>query len=83
MGALGTANRRFFHGPGLNNFDMALRKTTRINERFGVEVRAEFFNIFNHAEWNGPTADFASGAFGLVGSARDPRIGQVALKLTF
>lgn len=68
---------------GLNNFDMALRKTTRINERSSVEFRAEFFNIFNDAQFNGPNGDFVSSAFGQVSSARDPRIGQVALKITF
>jgi hypothetical protein len=83
LGTIGNANRRFFHGPGLNNFDMALRKTTRINERVAVEFRAEFFNIFNHAQFYGPNGDFTSSAFGLVSRARDPRIGQVALKLTF
>ena len=33
MGALGTSGRAFFHGPGLNNWDMALHKTTRLTER--------------------------------------------------
>jgi hypothetical protein len=83
LGVGGNADRRFFHGPGLNNWDFALHKTTRASERVSVEFRAEFFNIFNHAQFNTPTGDFASSAFGLVTSARDPRIGQMALKLHF
>jgi len=83
LGVAGDANRRFFHGPGLNNWDLALHKTTRASERVSVEFRAEFFDFFNHAQFNNPTGNFASSSFGLVTSARDPRIGQLALKLHF
>jgi hypothetical protein len=83
LGTLGSANRRFFHGPGLNNWDCMLQKVTRIRERFSVESRVEYFNIANHAQFNNPVGDIASSSFGKVTSARDPRIGQVALKLYF
>ncbi|PYT34919.1 MAG: TonB-dependent receptor, partial [Acidobacteria bacterium] len=83
LGVLGTANRRFFVGPGLNNTDLALHKFTRITERFGTEFRAEFFNVFNHAQFLNPGGDINSSNFGLVTAARDPRIGQLALKLQF
>jgi hypothetical protein len=83
LGVIGDASRRFFHGPGLNNWDLALHKTTRITERTGLEFRAEFFNIFNHAQFNNPVGDFASASFGEVTSVRSPRIGQLALKFNF
>ena len=83
LGTFGTASRRFFHGPGLNNWDMSLHKTTRITERAGLEFRAEFFDVFNHAQFNNPVGDFASPSFGQVTSARSSRIGQLALKLNF
>jgi hypothetical protein len=83
IGVPGNSNRSFFHGPGLNNWDMTLRKTTRISERASLEFRAEFFNMFNHAQFNNPVSDFASPQFGQVTTARDPRIGQMALKLYF
>ena len=41
--------RNAFRGPGAWNFDVALSKTFPITERFGLEFRAEGFNIFNHA----------------------------------
>jgi hypothetical protein len=82
-GVFGNANRRFFHGPGLNNWDLALQKVTKISEKLSVDFRAEFFNLFNHAQFNNPGGTVNSSAFGLVTSAADPRIGQVALKLTF
>jgi len=83
LGALGTANLRFFHGPGINNWDMALHKITRLSERTSSQFRAEFFNVFNHAQFNGPAGTFLCPAFGDVVSPRDPRIGQMALKLNF
>lgn len=95
LGQLGTARRRFFHGPGINNWDMALLKDTKLSERVNLQFRAEFFNIFNHAQFSNPNGNFSSGlpvfgngqntggTFGLVQSARDPRIGQMSLKLFF
>ncbi|MEW5979738.1 MAG: carboxypeptidase regulatory-like domain-containing protein [Acidobacteriota bacterium] len=83
LGTLGTANRRFFHGPGLNNWNLSLHKLTRISERTSVELRAEFYNVFNHAQFINPTGNFAAASFGRVTNARDPRIGQVALKINF
>jgi hypothetical protein len=82
-GTFGSANRRFFHGPGLLNTDFALEKTTAITERTAVEFRAESFNIFNHAQFNNPSGNFASSNFGVVTSARAPRIGQLSLKFVF
>jgi hypothetical protein len=84
LGIGGNANRRFFHGPGLNNWDLALEKSTKITERISGEFRAEFFNAFNHAQFQNPAGNFsATGSFGRVTSAWTPRIGQLALKLYF
>jgi hypothetical protein len=83
LGVLNTTHRRFFHGPGINNFDMSLLKDTRISERVTAQFRAEFFNIFNHAQFTNPSGNINSSSFGMVLSARDPRIGQVALKILF
>lgn len=83
IGVPGTSSRRFFHGPGLNNWDFALHKITSINERFSVEFRAEFFNIFNHTQFKNPNGNVASASFGRVSGALPPRIGQVGLKVNF
>jgi hypothetical protein len=80
LGAFGTSSRAFFHGPGLNNWDMALHKDTAIREQMSVQFRAEFFNVFNHVQFNNPNGNFGSSLFGLVTSARSPRIGQLSLK---
>jgi hypothetical protein len=95
FGQIGNANRRFFHGPGLNNWDMALLKETKFTETLGLELRFEAFNIFNHAQFENPNGSINSGApnfvngvnqgglFGLVTSARQPRIIQIGAKFRF
>jgi hypothetical protein len=82
-GVPGNANRRFFTGPGLNNWDLALHKMTHVTEGTSVEFRAEFFNIFNHAQFGGPSGNISSATFGQVTGANEPRIGQMALKFYF
>ncbi len=83
LGSEGTASRRFFHGPGTANFDVALMKDIRINERFTLQARGEFFNIFNHANFMNPNGTYGTSTFGDVTAAAGPRIGQVALKIIF
>ncbi len=83
LGQLGNSSRRFFHGPGTNNFDMALLKNTYLTERMNLEFRAEFFNIFNHAQFQNVQGNINASNFGVAQSAAAPRIGQLALKLTF
>jgi hypothetical protein len=82
-GTFGSASRRFFHGPGIFNTDFALMKSTGVTESTAVEFRAEFFNIFNHTQFGNPSGNFSSSNFGVVTSARDPRIGQLSLKFVF
>jgi hypothetical protein len=82
-GSFGTANRRFFHGPGFNNTDLGISKMIPLNEAMHFEIRGEFFNIFNHAQFNNPSGDISSSNFGNVTSARDPRIGQVSAKFVW
>lgn len=97
IGQLGNSRRRFFHGPGLNHWDIALLKDTALTESVTLQFRAEFFNVFNHTQFQNPNGNITSGipnfvngvntspssTFGLVQSAADPRIGQISLKLNF
>jgi hypothetical protein len=79
-GSFGTANRRFFHGPGFNNTDLGITKIIPVREAMSFQIRAEFFNIFNHAQFMNPNGDISGSNFGQVTSARDPRIGQLSAK---
>ena len=44
------------------------------------DLRFEFFNIFNHAQFMNPGGNITGSNFGIVTKARDPRIGQVSAK---
>ena len=79
-GTFGTANRRFFHGPGFNNTDFGMTKLFPIKEGMSVEIRGEFFNIFNHLQFTNPSGDVSSATFGNVTNAQPTRIGQVSAK---
>jgi hypothetical protein len=83
LGQLGNSRRRFFHGPGLNNFDMALAKATKITESKELQLRLEAFNLLNHAQFGNPTGEINSSQFGLVTSSRAGRILQLGLKFLF
>ena len=83
LGYFGTSNPRPYHGPGFNNWNIGLHKDTQIRESAQLQIRAEFFNAFNHTQFNGPNGNIQSSRFGYIGSAKDPRIGQVAVKLIF
>ena len=80
LGGQGTSNPAFFHGPGQVNFDLGAEKVTKVTERMSFLFRAEFFNALEHANFNNPNGNFASGNFGRVTSAAAGRIGQVSAK---
>lgn len=86
-GQLGNVPRRFFHGPGIDNFDVTLSKRLRLTESKSFEFRVEAFNVFNHAQFYGPAS--VDGEvnndphFGQVVSAATPRLVQIATKFEF
>jgi hypothetical protein len=86
LGTPGTAKRRFFHGPGMDNYDMALLKTVRLTETKSLQFRLEGFNAFNHAQFFGPQAvdgNIGSSTFGDVTRAGSPRLVQLGTKFLF
>ncbi len=86
LGQVGNAMRRYFVGPGIYNFDLALLKDTKITESMQAQFRAEAFNVFNHAQFNNPSGNINNnfvGGFGYVTSALPARVMQLALKFIF
>jgi hypothetical protein len=80
------AKQRFFYGPGINNFDLALHKVTKITESKTLEFRFETFNTFNHAQFYPERLNrrkYQQPDFWHVLKAASPRIGQAALKFNF
>jgi hypothetical protein len=86
LGTPGTASRRYFHGPGMENFDMAILKNLRLTESKSVQFRMEAFNVFNHAQFFGPQSvdgNISSSTFGQAVSAAAPRLVQAGAKFVF
>ncbi|MDQ6701191.1 MAG: hypothetical protein M3Z36_13505, partial [Acidobacteriota bacterium] len=84
LATYGTLPRNSFFGPGRTNFDLSLSKRIPIyRERVAAELRGDFFNILNHAEFDIPSRTITSGQFGQVSTTADPRIIQLAIRLTF
>ncbi len=86
LGDFGDARRRFFHGPGSDDTDLALEKSTTLLDGKDLALRFEAFNVFNHAQFFGPAAvegNVGSSTFGQIVSAAPPRLMQVSARLRF
>ncbi len=91
-GQIGDASRAPVTGPDFVNTDFSVIKQFKLPwENMGLNFRAEFFNLFNHAEFATPnstsslaTPDIASAGFGSINATvNNPRLVQFGLKLTF
>ena len=82
-GTYGNAGRDLIIGPGSWNIDMAIDRRFMLKETLGFELRGDFFNIINHANWNNPTVSITSAQFGQITTFGSPRIIQVAAKFLF
>ena len=82
-GTFGNAGRDIFHNPGSIQWDMSASRIFAFRERWKLEARGEFFNIMNHANWNGPSAAVNSATFGQITSFGGPRLIQMSMKLFF
>jgi hypothetical protein len=84
-GQLGNASRVPVYGPDFVNTDFSVIKQFALPwENMGLNFRAEFFNLFNHAQFGLPVNDVSAPGFGSVNSTvNNPRVVQFALKFTF
>jgi hypothetical protein len=82
-GNFGNAGRNILDGPGLANVNFSLVKNTAFTERFTMQLRAEFFNLFNRDNFNLPDGFVGSPTFGQITSAQAPRRVQLAVKFLF
>jgi hypothetical protein len=86
----GDLPRNAFTGPRFFNTDFSILKNTKLTERFTLQFRADFFDIFNEANFGNPVLNVQSGSFGDITATRFPtgdsgssRQLQFALKLLF
>lgn len=83
LGTFGNAGRNTLTGPGYTSLDMGLHKSFPIVENVKVQFRFEAFNVLNNVNLNLPNSTVTSSNFGRITTAQDPRILQLALRLTF
>ncbi|MGH9618366.1 MAG: carboxypeptidase regulatory-like domain-containing protein, partial [Bryobacteraceae bacterium] len=83
VGTFGTVGKDSIYGPSSFTWDMGLFKNIPFTERFQLQFRAEFFNVFNNVNFNNPNSNKSSSQFGTINGAGSPRIGQLALKFVF
>ena len=92
LGSFGNVSLNSLEGPGVKNVDFALLKTVQIGESNRLELRAEFFNAFNHPNFlfaaPGPqnannSTVFGTPTFGYVTGAQAPRLVQFAAKFYY
>lgn len=87
----GTAGRNILDGPGFQQVDFTLQKITQVTEEVAIQFRAEFFNLFNHPNFNlpdrvfipGPDGRNANPNFGVITTAKNSRQIQFGLKMIF
>ena len=67
-----------------SNLDFSVAKLIPLAESKRLEFRADFFNLFNHANRDNPISDINSDDFGRVVSfSSSPRIVQLSLRFDF
>jgi hypothetical protein len=89
-GRFGTLGRNTFRGPAYYDFDFALIKTTPVGrratgqERFDLQFRGEFFNVFNVVNMGLPANTIKGSGFGVISrTAGTSRQIQFSLKLIY
>lgn len=82
-GQFGNAGRNIARADGIANVDVSLLKTVPINEKLRMQIRAECFNVANHANFGIPESDISSPNFGRILVPGSPRLVQFGLKFIF
>ncbi|MGI0134388.1 MAG: hypothetical protein ACREBW_05470, partial [Candidatus Micrarchaeaceae archaeon] len=79
----GNEGRNNMTGPAYKDLDLSAYKNFLLTERFRLQLRSDFFNIFNHTNFGLPDATVTNSNFGVINGANSPREIQFALKLSF
>jgi hypothetical protein len=83
QGTMGNSGHNILTGPRSANVDFSAFRVISLREKARLQIRGEFFNILNHPNFGNPGTTVGTTSFGVINSAADPRIVQLALKLQF
>ena len=79
----GNSPRSVLRGPGVQNIDFSLMKDLRVRERITFQLRGEFFNVLNRANFSTPAHTLGTATFGTITNAQPGRTVQVAARIIF
>jgi hypothetical protein len=80
---VGNEKRGVVDGPGFNRLDVGLFRNFKLYKDVVFQLRGEGFNVLNHTNWGTVGTTATSSTFGQITATRDPRILQVAGKISF
>jgi hypothetical protein len=80
-GVYGNAARGLIYGPAGVGTDFAVLRYIRLREDVRLQLRGEFFNAFNHVNFDNPNTTVSSTSFGRITSASAGRVIQLAVKI--
>jgi hypothetical protein len=83
IGHFGNSTNGNLLGPGIELWDLSAIKNINISERYRLQFRGEFFNAFNHTNFDAVNVNIDSGSAGQVTSTHDPRQIQLGGKFYF
>ncbi len=74
----------WLRNPGQKTVDFSLTKTTKVRDNYNVEVRADFFNLFNWVNFGAPDSGITDTTFGVINNQTvEPRVIQASAKVHF
>jgi hypothetical protein len=79
----GNSPRSGLRGPNQQTVDLTLGKEFAVTERYRTELRGEFYNVLNHANFDAPGHTLGAADFGVISSARPARTVQLGLRVIF
>lgn len=82
-GTLGNEKSNSFRNPPFVQTDTTVYKNNHITERLNLQLRFEFYNLFNHPNFQSIQGDLSQGNFGQVTAQTLPRWWQLGAKITF
>jgi hypothetical protein len=83
MGTEGNEKWGQFRNPGFAETDLNLSKDTKLTERLRLQLRFEFYNLFNRVNLGGISSNLTSASFGKSTSQLNPRNIQIGAKIMF
>ena len=83
QGTFGNSGQHILSGPGAATVDFSVFRIVRLRERASLQIRGEFFNLFNRVNFGNPGATVGTANYGIITSAAAGRVIQFAMKFQF